>query len=192
MAGEIEGCTGKYKFCGASVDCLYEKFDDVFEQVFDEDLWVTKKTYRHSEPGLSYKYKYALGEFESDDGKVELALYMALLPESLCKSKRADLAKSSGVDEKDLSVADVVWYGGQCVIFGSEAVDNTEETIRTVKDTVASCLFAFDGMYGFWMDRYVNRIGTTGWDIVKEAKGRIKDAIKSGMRRWRRYLKEVK
>lgn len=176
-----------YKYGTTSTKELTEKFDDLFEETYDEDLWVTKKTYRQIDPGLSFKYKYAFQAVEIEDGKLHTSLSLVLLPESFCKAKRKELAEVNGIDEKDLTVADVFGATMAGVVpFASEVIDDNEEVLQVAKDTVATCLCCYDSLRGFSLDRYVNKIGTTGWDLIKEAKGRIKDAIRYTIRKWKK------
>jgi len=184
-----------HKFDTVSTESIDRKFDDVFDRYYD-DVYSTKKTYRHSEPGLSYKYKYMYEECEVDNGEWLTILRMVVLPESFCKEKRREISETTGVDEEDLDEFNVMqcgWAG--CVPFGSENLKLEEDEdgnvdegvvearLEELRDTVATCLSAFDGLYGFYMDRPVNMIGTTGWDLVYEAKGKIKDALKYAMKR---------
>ena len=179
-----------HKFDTVSTENLARKFDDLFELCYD-GVYSTKRTYTHSEPRLSYKYKYVYEECEVDEGEWLTILRMVVLPESFCKEKRREISETAGVDEKDLNECDVMqcgWAG--CVPFGSEHFKieededgNVDDKLQELQDTVATCLSAFDGLYGFYMDKYVNRMGMTGWDLVYEAKGRVKDALKYAMNR---------
>lgn len=183
----------EYRYGSASCQKLEKKFDDLFDTYDCDGMWATKKTYRHSEPGLSFKYKYSFEAAEVEAGKVMTYVKLVMLPESFCKEKRAGMADSCGVDEKDLTVSDVLSneLAGVVVmerqLFEYDTYDEEDwigcARFRTLQDTVANVLDMLDGMRGFFIDRSQNMIGTTGWDLIKEAKGKIKDAIRASVRR---------
>lgn len=190
-----------YEFDGVSTPTLTQKFDEVFEETYDEGAWVTRKTYRQVDPPLSFKYKYVLRVHEVEDPDDSekhatlVTLEMVLLPESLCKAKREELVHDCGCDEKHLTVLDVAscLFCG-CIPFGDKLVKCgcDDEGVDVVKDTVASILSSVDMLRGFMLDRCMNKLGTTGWDLVKEAKGRIKCAIRHSLRRAKREWKNDK
>lgn len=191
----------QYEFAGVSVPTLTQKFDEVFEETYDEETWVTRKTYHQVDPPLSFKYKYVLKtvEVEDPDDSGEPAtlvtLEMTLLPESLCKAKREELANDCGCEEKDLTVTDVAHYFFcGCIPFGDKLVKCgcDDEGVDAIKDTVASILSSVDMLRGFMLNRCMNKLGTTGWDLVKEAKGRIKCAIRHSLRQAKREWKNHK
>ena len=192
----------EYKYGSASCYELPKKFDDLFDTYDCDGMWATKKTYRHSDPGMSFKYKYSLEAVEFEEGKVMTYVKLVMLPESFCKAKRAKLADGYGIEEKDLTVADILANELAGVVmmesqlFEYDTYDEEDwigcARFRTLQDTVANVLDMLDGMRGFFIDRSQNMIGTTGWDLIKEAKGKIKDAIRASVRRLRKEHKEDK
>lgn len=187
-----------YTYGGVTTPNLNTKFDDVFEWCYD-DAWATKKVYDQDDPDLPFKYKYVYREYEVDDGLLsELALVM--VPESLGKKVRADMADCFGIEEKDLNETDVALDGRGCVQFASkliedeDGIDNPDEDerVKEMRETVANCLCAFDGLRGFYLDKHLNRLGTTGWDMIREAKGEIECAWKEGFRRIKEETGESK
>ena len=189
----------KYAYGGVSTQELSDKFEDRFDETWDEELWATKRTYHHSEPGLSFDYKYVFQavDYDVDDdeypeGVVVTSLCLVILPKSFCKAKRAELAQSAGTDGYRLDVADVFREGWAGVVqFATETYKgkDREKALETAKDTVASCVDTFDGLRGFYIDRRLNMMGMTGWDLIYEAKGRVKDALKHAMRRLEKEMK---
>lgn len=193
------GVQFKYAYGGVSTQEPSDKFDDVFEETWDGELWATKKTYHHSEPGLSFDYKYVFQAADYDEGdgysnsEVVTSLCLVILPKSFCKAKRAELAKSVGTDEDRLDVTDVFREGWDGVVqFATETFEGEDrgKRLEAAKDTVASCIGTFDSLRGFYIDRRLNMVGMTGWDLIFAAKGRIKDALKHAMRRLEKEMKE--
>ena len=155
-------------------------FADVFEESdYDNDLFLTKETFKHSEPGLAFSYKYGFRVFEIDDGRYATELFMAILPSSMCKAKREEIAAFCGIEESQVTLDDAIGTVMCATIpFAQETVE--ADKLDEAKDGAASALPCFNSLRGFYLDRAVNRIGVTGWDLIKEAKGKIKDAITSG------------
>jgi hypothetical protein len=187
-----------YTYGGVTTPNLDTKFDDVFEWCYD-DVWATKKVYDQDDPDLPFKYKYVYREYEVEDGLLsELALVM--MPESLGEKVRADMAASAGIGEKDLNETDVALDGRGCVQIASKLIEDEDgidnpgedERVKEMRETVANCLCAFDGLRGFYLDKYQNRLGTTGWDMIREAKGEIECAWKEGLRRIKKEMGESK
>ena len=181
-----------YSYGPVSAPEISDKFDDLFEEIYDGDgdgIWATKRTYRQIDPGCSFKYKYvfqAIYPDDEDDKDIATSLSLVMMPELFCKAKRAKLAEVSGMDEDKLEVYDVFSNGWEGVVQLAAKTVHGEKELKLAKDTAASCLSAFDGMRGFFIDRSLNMVGTTGWDMIFEAKGRIKDALKASLRRLKR------
>ena len=184
----------KFKYGGMSVEKQYNKFSDVFEETYDEERFITKKVFRHSEPGLSFKYRYVFDYcWDEDDKTVHTELLLVVEPQSFCKAKRREMLSDCGFEDMDdasqLNVIDVVTSGLDGVVpMERESVPFTD--LESVKDTVASIVDAVDSLRGFYIDRNINLIGTTGWDVIKSAKGLIKDPIQATMNRWKKQMKD--
>ena len=162
---------------GTVTTAITRKFSEVFEESnYDETLSLSKEVFTHKD-GMSFKYRYAFREFDMEDGNYATELLLCIEPASMCKAKREEIAAMCGIDEKDVRIEDSI----DCVMCGSIPIESAAieaDKLDEAKDTVASALPMYDMMRGFSLDRCVNLIGTTGWDLVKEAKGRIKDAIR--------------
>ena len=183
----------KFKYGGMSVEKQYNKFADVFEETYDEDRFITKKVYKHSEPGLSFRYRYVFEYCWDDDEKtVHTELLLVVEPTSFSKAKRRELLSDCGFEDVDdasqLNVIDVVTTGLNGVV-PMERESVLVDDLESVKDTVASIVDAVDSLRGFYIDRNINMIGMTGWDVIKSAKGLIKDPIKAAMNRWKKQMK---
>lgn len=178
-----------YTYGEVTTPNLDTRFDDLFEWCYDA-VWATKKVYDQDDPELPFKYKYVYREYEVEDGLMS-DLVLVMMPESLGEKVRADMAACACVDEKDLNETDVALDGRGCIQIASklikdkDGIDNPDEDerVKEMRETVANCLPAFNGLHGFYLDRYVNQLGTTGWDVILEAKGEIECAWKEGLRR---------
>ena len=183
----------KFKYGGMSVEKQYNKFSDVFEETYDEERFITKKVFKHSEPGLSFQYRYVFEYcWDDDDKTVHTELLLVVEPKSFCKAKRSEMLSDCGFEDCDdasqLNVIDVVTTGLDGVV-PMERESVLFDDLDSVKDTVASIVDIVDSMRGFYIDRNINMIGTTGWDVIKSAKGLIKDPINAAMNRWKKEMK---
>lgn len=146
----------------------------------DEDVYYTKKVYKHEEEGLNFDYRYVvrvenLYELTGDDdykGKVGIGLYIVPTTESFCKESLEKVLTCSGLtDTSDLNVCDIISYG-YGITMGYETIKNCRYIDGTkVKDklvAIANLLETFDSMRGFFLDCVWNKLGTTGWDVLKE------------------------
>lgn len=173
-----------------SVDKLDKKFNEVFEATADEEKFVTKQVYTHSEPGLSFKYRYVYEEVymagyeDKPTDTVCTCLFMVMEPKSLCKSRRDLMLKAAGdkATLDDLTVLDVMDYAETGSVLVAKKT-TTEKEADLTREVVTNVLPGYDGLRGFYLDNYQNLIGTRGWDVIKEAKGKIKDALRFSLKR---------
>lgn len=174
----------KFEFGGnvAIVNGRAKSFKRMFNLIAcsDEDIYYTKKVYKHEEDGFNFDYRYVvrvenLYELTGDDdykGKVGISLYLIPTIESLCKDSLEKVLACSGlVYASDLNVADIISYG-YGVTMGYETVENCRyidgTKVKGKLTAIANLLELFDSMRGFFLDRAWNGIGTTGWDVLKE------------------------
>lgn len=161
-----------------------------------ESYYITKKTYNHEEDGLNFKYKYVvrvedlyeLSGCDEHKGKFAINLYLVPTTDSMNESVLSRVKLSCGIDDDDeLNVADIISYGLGANIL-SEIVPNCRYIDGTKVNekllAIANLLETIDSMRGFFLDRAWNRIGTTGWDVLKEMIHGI-DYIESSFERLR-------
>lgn len=141
-----------------------EKFDEVY---FDEDnvFFVSKETFKHEEEGLTFNYKYAI-QAAYCEGRIYYSLELVPCADSLCEKKRNDIISSCGCEDEEISIYDIVSYGCS-VSMGCESVES-EEIDERYFDLIASVFETTDRLRGFYLDKYVNRIGNTGWDLLED------------------------
>lgn len=155
---------------------------------FDEDTvsyddyvsyYVSKKTYNHNEEGLNFRYKYVirvedLEEMVADDsfrGKIGVTLFF--VPIDLCESVKASIMQTTGIqDASDILPSDIIMEG-LVADFGSEIIENCRSLkgskVKECLNSIATLLNTFDNLRGFYLDKTINMIGTTGWDMIRNA-----------------------
>ena len=172
----------KYNIFGIGTETLYHRLSDKFEAVFEDPssclCYQSKEVFRHDvDDDLKFDYRYVievvdLGDWTGEDGKVLINLQIVPEFSSLCEKHKSALLASYGVDGKELTSHDVASYGLEVTV-GSETFEITTSLDRSRKvklalDTIASVFESVNSLRGFYLDRYVNRIGSTGWDLLRD------------------------
>lgn len=156
-----------YSIFGISFQTL-SNVNDLFDAIsVDEDgaLYESKETYTHKEDGLTFDYKYLIQGIWCE-GSIYYGLYLVPLANSLHKDKRASVARFCGLDESEITPFDVLSYG--CgVLMGMESVksDVIEDVYLNEIATATECV---DSLRGFYLDRYQDKMGATGWDYLED------------------------
>lgn len=190
----------KYEFANVSTEIDNFKLDDHVE-TNDNDgcrwlLW-SKSTYKcylgEDEKPVEFKLVveaedlYGLCGDKSCEGKVEVQLY--LVPLAKCCNE-ATLQKASDGDGRQTDEQDLFDYGctvlmGRASLEGIEGDDPLDtETVKHTVHSAVAVMSCFGGLCGFYLDRYQNRIGSTGWDYLEEWCGDGKDACRVALDRW--------
>ncbi len=189
----------KIEIFGWQTDQRFDNWNEKFEQLYDNDdevLYVSKKQFHHDEDDVfNFDYKYVV-RFEdysqyTDSDKIGYELLMVVSPKSLHSSQIEELAKAFGeefdinqVDERD--ILDCLWAS---VSFGRGEIDDWSE-VDNVMLSISHVFESMDWMRGFSLDRCVNRIGTTGWDVLAHAtKG--EDLFQPAFDRYKEAKKEA-
>lgn len=189
----------KYEFGNVSTELDDFKLDDRVENNYnDGERWLlwSKETYKCYLDEKEVEFKlvvqaddlYGLCGDKSCKGKVEVELF--LVPLAKCCNE-ATLKKANGGDDRPTDEQDLIDYGCT-VLMGRASLEDIEgddplET-DTVKHTVHSAvavMSCFGGMCGFYLDRYQNRIGSTGWDYLNEWCGDGTDFCQAALNRWK-------
>lgn len=170
----------KHDIFGISTNYDTNAFENVFEEVYDNDYeayYRSKKTYQHREEGLNFDYKYVVNVDDIDEltgeetGEYGITLLMVPTFKSLCKKKQKSIAEDC--EGREPNICDCGLYGTS-IVLGSENVkhDNKPmdecEVLQKKLRGVANVVGCIDGLRGFYLDKYVNRIGTTGWDLLHD------------------------
>lgn len=147
-----------------SVVNVETKFDEVFNDC-DMVFYESKETFHHDEEGLSFDYKYAIVG-ECCEGMLYYSLYLVPCANSLGEKNRSVVASCCGLDEEDLTIYDI-WSYGCNVQFGCESEEG-EEFNDEYFSLISSVFETINSLKGFYLDRYVNRIGNNGWDMLED------------------------
>ena len=76
--------------------------------------------------------------------------------------KKKDIAKTSCIDLDDVNEYDIYSYGCSAKLSESELSENDD-----FESWLSEQLPIVGMLYGFYMDKCQNRIGSTGWDFVE-------------------------
>ena len=189
----------KYEFGNVSIELDDFKLDDHVENNYnDGECWLlwSKSTYKCYLDEKEVEFKlvvqaadlYGLCGDKRCKGKVEVELFLVPLAK-YCNE--ATLKKANGGDERPTDEQDLFDYGYR-ILMGRVSLDGIKDDepleTETVKHTVQSAvavLSAYGGMCGYYLDRYQNRVGSTGWDYLEDWCGDGTDACKAALDRWK-------
>lgn len=193
----------KLKFDGIStnVDANFKLGDHVdgdYDNGCEERILWSKKTYK-CELDKEIEFKLALRVQDiyglCGDCKGEVTLEVLLVPLAKCCSaktlERASYGAARHIDEDDLLNYGCYVLMGRETLYDVEG-DNPLDT-DAVKNKVNCAVVCFDlygSLCGFYLDRYQNRIGSTGWDYLNEWCHDI-DSCKAALDRWEASKKKA-
>lgn len=158
-------------------DCIYEDCGAYYE---------TKETYQHREDGLNFDYKYCVEiiDFEECCGGEEMhnkyGIELTLVPvfKSLCKEKQTSVMECCGVEEDAVNSMDIRQYGLGVQVGYEEVVASANDLssgcfeesdkFKERLTDIASVFETIDALRGFYLDKTMNLIGTTGWDLLND------------------------
>ena len=159
--GQVEGAS-------KSFDCILDDSERI-------EL-LSKTEYHHTEDEeLTFDYRYLitanLWDDENGNDMWYVTLHLVPSPQSLCKEKVDSICDCCGVDKSELKHSDINDYG--CTV--DVATETTsEQDPQHLIDLASSIVPAVDGLRGFFLDKRINAIGTTGWDILQSAINGVK------------------
>ena len=189
----------KIEIFGWQTDQRFDNWSEKFEQLYDNDdetLYVSKEQFHHDEDdGFRFDYKYVVRFVDysqyTDSDKIGYELLMVVIPKSLHKSQIEELAKQFGedFDRKRIDLRDVIDNLSASIVFGSGEIDNWDEVDNELLK-IAHVFDVMDRFRGFSLDKYVNRIGTTGWDVLAHAT-RGEDLFQPAFDRYKEEMKEA-
>ena len=176
---------------GFSSDGELAKWDDVWEGIEDTGdtiMFQTKKTFKHEDEcefgDFIFEYKYVIRitdmwQFEADEEIDRFAMELLMVPLSKYVNPKFIEnweEKYGDFDRENIDVSFIL-DEMQCPIMKYETcnvnnnIDYGDWYTEELKDFLSkawSAIKAIDRLKGFWLDRPQNRIGTTGWDYLKE------------------------
>lgn len=148
---------------------MKDELECIFDNV-DEILLLTKKTYEHREDGLNFGYKYGISALNmmsitndkqfTEDNAYDVNIYLIVSPTSLDKELKEDIKKSIG---GYCDYQDIYSYGlGVRFLNDNHSMNDIEEFIYKVGNVIKT----LDNLRGFYLDRPINKLGSTGWDMI--------------------------
>ncbi len=140
-----------------------------FKTLCDGEKWISKKLNNGE-----FDYWLVIELIDMDEacgsdnrGKPKYAVTLNVVSPTEAQDKLADAFDSCGItsEMKQDSIVQVnaLFDYGICVQTWSDASNNTKKLLRAVHHEAMILKFLF----GFVMDKAVNRIGTTGWDALR-------------------------
>lgn len=178
------------EFAGISTYMEKVDFDEHFEEYYDSDdraVYFSKKTFKHEEEDLTFNYKYAIvvtdvGVYTGDDAPIVVELLLVPSFNDLTEDNKNNIRYCYGYGDDEISEkwlwVDVLDYSF-AVKIGEESIDNPSkdvrdewiesEPIKDILESVVAVYEAVDSQRGFYLDKAWNRIGTTGWDTLRNA-----------------------
>ena len=146
-----------------------QEFDQVrsFDNWDDTEAWMSKEVFHHDvedDPKDNFDYRYLIEAYYcEEENKTYYCLYLIPCYSSLSEKMKANVLDCAGVEPEDINDRDVFDYGCQLVLAReSQEGEYNPETM----DKIASVYKCIDRLRGFYLDRFQNRIGNTGWDML--------------------------
>ena len=158
--------------CGFSTEQIFnsQRHECEFEE-YTEDFYISKQVFHHREEGLNFDYRYCIELIDpsyTEIGSTLVEISMVPTFKSLGKSKKNDILEYSCCD--DPNEYDIHSYGLAVALdsftFKDKELDETPESVNKLLIDVSNLILTVDSMRGFILDRPINRIGSTGWDMV--------------------------
>ena len=166
----------KHEIFGFKTDADNNKFEDKFDTIYDDcgAFFESKETFHH-EDDSSFDFKYCVEVIDLDDtcGEEKYGIKLAIVPmfNSLCEKQKKSILESLCVSEDEVTTMDI-YQEDTSIMIGYTDVPNEgkpwDECEGVVKSlaAIANVFKSINGLRGFYLDRYVNKIGTTGWDLI--------------------------
>lgn len=177
----------KINIFGITTDKQFSDYKDFFTESDWSDsemmYFESNETFQHIDDDFSFNYKFIVEVAErywENKEDFAVSLQMVVLPESCNKEELESVAFPAGIKTEEVTWWDLLHNGGFNVTFGKTICekDSIDETILQISH-VFKCM---NGLFGFYMDKVWNMIGSDGWDIVRHAVlgtdlfGRLKSA----------------
>ena len=149
-------------------------WQDTFDTYYNDDgslVLVSKEIFISEEDdGIpAFKYHYVINAFDSyvygsSDHYIAIELWMVIAladPESIDSLEQCGVRLGYETVDYDTENIPSGWYD-----YYYNVLDN-QEVIEYI-DVAASVLPSVDSTRGFYLDRPMNQIGTTGWDLLRQ------------------------
>ena len=156
-----------FNFAGISGE-MNEKVEEGWDWITDS-LCQCNTNFRHEDSELgNFNYTYVIEEIENPEEEgYYIVVALVILKDSICESVRQEIMKTCG--ENCCEVMDIVCKGLGVQMACEEATEENKEQV--IKSAMCAVL-PIDGMRGFYLDEAWNKIGSTGWDVLKYCLGK--------------------
>jgi len=113
----------------------------------------------------SINLRDALGDEAEYDYSVELQL----VPTKLTEEHKQDVMNSIGINESEWQNEDVRAWAIKEYGLGVPLWNKTGDNVNKLLEEADEQVRPISAMIGFYLDRAVNRVGSTGWDMLRDA-----------------------
>lgn len=168
-----------YEFNGISTEQFNEEDKQNFiEYDYGENILIEKSSLTvelENKDVQLYLYINDIDMAEYDDTN-EHVIEIGVVPdfESLSEKHQEDILSQFSLEEdreyyknNTASLLPEIISYGLGITLRCETIENPEEVENKINSAIA-VRYAVTGLIGFELDRYVNRIGNTGWDMLNE------------------------
>lgn len=166
----------KHEIFGIKTDEDNNKFEDKFDTLYDDcgAFFESKETFHHEdETSFDFKYCVEVCDLSSACGEEKYGIELAVVPmfNSLCEKQKKSILDCSCVSEDEVTTMDI-YQEGTSIMIGYTDVPNEgkpwDECEGVVKAlaAIANVFESINGLRGFFFDKKINKIGTTGWDLI--------------------------
>jgi len=173
----------KHHFAGMSTNAQQD-YTSLFDVVcWSDDIFclLSKELFTHEEDGYTFNYRYAIHVRDySDcftDSELEEMGYSGYIDLCLVVDAASLSAKAKesicGGDDLTPNAVDIIEYGFGVSMSGESInLEGTEwekqSALVDKLNTLSHLVFGINSMRGFYLDRRLNGIGTTGWDVIHQ------------------------
>lgn len=187
-------------------------WQEQFTEEYNDDGQLTllsKEMFHHEETDLVFDYRYVITALDmyaavGESDAICIQLYLVPEPKDWCEASLRKAATSYGWENEtresileQMRPQDAI-ENGYAVLVGRDTVtydpavydegfynvlDNKEAAGKI--NAAASIVTFYDATRGFILDKFQNRIGSTGWDVLEDCL-HGKDMIQAGLDRMRK------
>ena len=157
-------------------------WSDHWNEVYssDDEIWFeTKKNFKHEEGKdftFEYKYYVHITSFGEDDDNIIYNSELLLCPliDFIHKDIINELIESDGVPKEYINIMDISFRHSPPLLYQEQLDFKINEWWLENKDVIETLEMAIlavgyiDSLRGIYLDKVINRIGTTNWDFLKE------------------------
>lgn len=182
----------KFEFAGISTENADTAFENEFETIYDDcsSFHQSKEVFEHDADGdLRFKYRLCVNVVDLEEydetaaGNALVELQLVPTFESLHETKRTSVLDCCGMEAGECGCYDVSQCGCEVTLASCECA---MEEVPAKLEAIANTYRTVNSLRGFYLDKYVNRIGTTGWDLLRDFVNGV-DFVQAAFSRYKTY-----